>query len=138
MIPEGERWHAGPSGEMTLSVVSSTGEQVLRVDMLSQGTMKAGLSGDRLARALNDLSLVAGLPELLSGRGIPELPHPEVGHSPLPWEVVGSGRRISVRDADGRLIASREFPPAVPGERVSEIGDCLHIGLELLSRTYDQ
>lgn len=136
MIPEDERWSAGPSGDMTLSVVSSTGEQVLRVDMLSQGTMKAGLSGDRLARALNDLSLVAALPELLRGGGVPELPHPGAAHSPLPWRVVESGRRISVKDADGRRIASREFPRTMPAERVGEIVGCLQAGLERVSRVY--
>ena len=92
MVAEGERWHARPSGNMTLSVVSSTGEQILRVGMLSQGTMRAGLSGNRLARALNDLSLAAGMPELLSGASPPGLPRPDAGHSPLPWEVDESYR----------------------------------------------
>jgi len=123
---------------MTLSVVSSTGEQVLRVDMLSQGTMKAGLSGDRLARSLNDLALAAGLPHLLSGGGVSELPHPGAGHSPLPWEVAENGRRISLRDADGRRIASREFPRTTSAERVGEIVGCLQAGLEQLSRIYAQ
>jgi len=121
---------------MTLSVVSSTGEQILKVDMLSQGTMKAGLSGDRLARAMNDLTLAAGLPQLLRGGGVPELPHPDAAHSPLPWQVVENGRRISVRDADGRRIANREFPGTMPAERVDEIVACLQAGLERLSRIH--
>ena len=84
MVAEGERWHARPSGNMTLSVVSSTGEQILRVGMLSQGTMRAGLSGNRLARALNDLSLAAGMPELLSGSSPPNSPARTPGIAPCP------------------------------------------------------
>ena len=133
MVHADERWHAAPTGHMTLSVVSSAGEQILKVDMLSQGTMKAGLRGDRLARALNDLTLVAALPDVLRGGKLPALPHPEAGHSLLPWQVETTGERLALRDADGRRIASREFPRTIPPERVSGIVDCLQRGLELVA-----
>ena len=129
-----DQWHAAATGNMTLSIVSSTGEQILKVDMLAQGTMKAGVHGDRLARALNDLSLIAALPEFLRGGPLPELPHPDAGHSPLPWQVARTRRRIAVHDADGRRIAVREFPHATSPERVDAIVGCLESGLERLAR----
>ena len=48
--------------------------------------------------------------------------------------VAENGRRISLRDADGRRIASREFPRTMSAERVGEIAGCLQPGLEQLSR----
>jgi hypothetical protein len=91
------------TGNMTLSVVAEGGLRILTVDMLAQDTMKHDTNGDRLARALNDLTLIA----------VPStpLPHPDAGISPTPWSatVDANRRRIAVRGAGGRLIAGHMF-----------------------------
>lgn len=60
-------WRVAATGNMTLCVVMSADTRVLRVDMLKQDTMHVGLDGDRLARAYNDLALVAACPCALQG-----------------------------------------------------------------------
>ncbi len=133
MIPNHEHWHAGPSGDMTLSVVSSTALQILKIDMLAQRTMQAGADGDHLARALNDLTMLAAIPELLrtETRDI-DLPHPNAGHSPFPWDVAITPRRITVNDGHGRKIAERVFPKRMPAERKHELTAAITAGVTRL------
>lgn len=80
-------WTSKPTGDMTLSVLDEKGRQILKVDMLKYGVMRAGTNGDLLARTLNDLALIAALPDALATRQIDLdaiLPHPDAGISPMP------------------------------------------------------
>jgi hypothetical protein len=95
---------------MTLSILDETGCQILKVDMLRHDTMKANLDGSRLVRALNDLTVLASLPDLLAGQPGKELPYPDDGISDGPWLVacVDSKRSLTVR-IGGRVFAERRF-----------------------------
>ncbi|MHB1154706.1 MAG: hypothetical protein ACYCWE_02870 [Eubacteriales bacterium] len=55
-----EKWIQKPSGDMTLSIVSEDGFQILKVDLLASNTMKAGTNGAILCRTMNDLNIIAG------------------------------------------------------------------------------
>ena len=100
-----------PTGNMTLSILNEQETQMLKLDMLRGKTMEAGLGGDRLALALNNLVLIAET--INSGCADAEnLPHPEAGFSPLPWvvEYKEEKRELCIKDADRRLIGDRCFP----------------------------
>jgi hypothetical protein len=101
---------------MTLSVLDAHGHRLLTVDMLKHKTMAAGTDGDRLARAYNDLAVLAALPAVLRGEPLPPLPHPEAGLSSGPWAVEFSAarRRLRIRSAQGVVIAERVFPRTTP------------------------
>lgn len=125
------------TGNMTLSVVAATGEQILRLDLLTSRAMEAGDDGLALARAWNNLALLASIPSWLD-KGIPigGLPHPEAGHSPCPWWVDYSParHRVVVRDADGRKIAERAFPTRMRDSQEGEIVGLLTRGVGFLNR----
>ena len=55
-------WMAKITGDMTLSVLDAAGFKVLGVEMLRMNTMRADDGGQLLARTLNDLHLLAGIP----------------------------------------------------------------------------
>lgn len=130
-------WAVRATGNMTLSVVAATGEQILRLDLLTSRAMEAGDDGLALARAWNNLALLASIPSWLD-KGIPigGLPHPEAGHGPCPWRVDYSParHRVIVRDADGRKVAERTFPPQMVGSREGEIVELLTRGVEVMNR----
>ena len=48
MLGGAKPWRMEVTGDMTLSILDEDSLQILKVDMLSSGTMKAGTDGDRL------------------------------------------------------------------------------------------
>lgn len=96
-------WTVKPTGNMTLAILDGK-RIVARVDMLSQNTLKAGDNGERLCRAINDLSAIANA---VNGKRI-NLPH-ESGISPLPWSIRKSENRYTICDITGRTICSRNI-----------------------------
>lgn len=126
-----EQWRFVATGNMTLAVVAADGLCILTVDMLRQKTMAAGLAGARLARACNDLTLLAAAPALVRGEPPPPLPHPDAGLSPVPWRVDydPARRRVQVFAATGTSIAARTFPRSISDGAVMAIVETLHDGL---------
>jgi hypothetical protein len=69
---------------MTLSMLDDKGFKVLGIDMLSKGTMRAGTNGALLARALNDLTLLASFASDVETKTTSvTIEGTEI--SPLPW-----------------------------------------------------
>lgn len=108
-------WTVTAAGDMTLCVVDGCGLRVLKIDMLTYRTMAAGDSGERLARAYNDLAIVSQCPALVANahRGLPsavEFPYVDAGHSPFPWRMEISPRKAKLIDGAGKMIADLEIP----------------------------
>ena len=80
-------WIAEPTGDMTLSILDEDGFQILKVDMLGAGTVKAGTNGDILVRTLNDLNVIARFSINDYDISDANLKYPGGGLSPLPWNV---------------------------------------------------
>ena len=122
---------------MTLSVLSTPDEvQILRADLLASNALPAGDNAQRLLRLWNDLSLLASIPDVLTtGDQNFRLRDPEMGHSPLPWQVTrGPDRRsLVVRDHSGRAIAKRSFPKTMEDTRLHEIVSALMKGIDILN-----
>ena len=126
-----ENWIAKPTGNMTLSVVADNGVQIVKIDMLSSGTMKAETNGDFLARSLNDLTVIASFSSPTNVQ-LPEiLQHPEAGTSPFPWSVdYNPGKRkLVIRDAHEKKIAERVFPATFLKSRIDEICSIVQTGI---------
>ena len=128
-------WKVRTTGDMTISVLGPDGLQLLKVDLLRSGAMPAGDHGERLARTYNNLAILASIPDILAGRTATTLRSAEAGTSPLPWDcqVSHNGRGLKVRDAHGKLIASREFPTRVPAARLGEFLDLITQGVALIN-----
>lgn len=132
-------WKSKATGDMTLSVLDEHGRQILKIDMLRYGTMKAENGGDRLARSLNDLALIAAMPDICHTGWVAldaTLPHPEAGLSPFPWSVDydDASRSLEVRDAAGKKIAGRRFPDRIPRQDVEVIVTILRRGVTIVCR----
>ncbi|MEI6514043.1 MAG: hypothetical protein WCO51_12345 [bacterium] len=97
-------WVAKATGDMTLAIAEGK-RIVVRVDMLSQNTLKAGDRGERLCRTMNDLTVIANC---VNGKAT-VLPHEDCGLSPLPWQIKRSEKRFAVYDSTGRTICSRSI-----------------------------
>lgn len=106
-----EPWTVAATGNMTLCVIDRSGNRVVKLDMLGHGTMRAGDWGERLARAYNDLALIAASPDLVRNSldmtcsSSLSLPYPEAGLSPRPWQVLLSPKHAKVVDVTGRSLA---------------------------------
>lgn len=96
-------WEVKISGNMTLLIIEGK-RIVARVDMLSQNTLKSGDDGNRLCRAMNDLTLIS---DAVNSTEI-VLTY-ENGLSPLPWKAIWSEKRYVIKDAEGRVICSRSI-----------------------------
>ena len=96
-------WAVMVTGNMTLAIVDGK-RIVARVDMLSQNTLKAGTDGERLCRAMNDLTAIANAINGIKAT----LPY-ESGLSPLPWSISQSERRFAIYDNTGRTLCSRNI-----------------------------
>lgn len=98
--------HIREMGEMRLG-------NMRKLEWIERGTMRAGDGGEPLARAYNDLSVIAGLPDIAPSlaAGSPgrvlALPLAEAGVSALPWQLLRTLERARITDAKGRLIADR-------------------------------
>ena len=147
LLVTNERWEARATGDMTLSVCSFPvgKEKILTVDMLSQNTMRAGDSGERLARAYNDLWLLSRCPSLASGVDTPEkvlstLPHKDIGISPIPWtrQTIQQKRSIVVKSAERRRICGRIFPKSTGRYRFGFIQKVLDKGIELINHAEER
>ena len=115
-------WTAKITGDMTLSILDENGFKVLGVDMLRMNTMQAGDGGARLARTLNDLTLLA---QAADAAYLDEVAiwDDSAGLSPTPWSVVVQDRKrqVQVRDASGRRIAERSYPKSVTPEMFGDL-----------------
>ena len=107
---------------MTLSILDEREFKVLGVDMLRMDTMQAGDGGERLARALKDLTLLA---QAVDAANVDKLVlwDASAGLSPRPWSVVvqDKKRQVQVRDASGRRIADRVYPKSMSQEIFGEL-----------------
>jgi len=124
------KWTAKPTGDMTLSILDEDGFQVLKVDMLSQGTMQAGLEGRRLMMTMNDLTIIAGFSEGKDIIGLEELPYEDEGYSPKPWSVTYDERRRTIKVSSIRKICDRKYPTTTPIEKIQEIYSIIRDGIE--------
>jgi len=115
-------WTAKITGDMTLSVLNEDGLKVLGIDMLSRKTMLAGTDGDLLARALNDLNLIAQAADHVEVTHL-VLADPSAKMSPTPWrlETKETTRRLLVRDAEGQIIGERRFPASMSRDALLNI-----------------
>ena len=131
-------WSAKPTGDMTLSILDENGLQILHVDMLSYGTMKAGDGGEKLARTMNDLSVLAGFASERYIIDADTLPQPEAGISPLPWTVKynEAKRRVVIVDGNKKRIAERDFPSRMDAVYLNRIVACLTEGCLLLKLAF--
>lgn len=128
-------WIAKATGDMTLSILDDDGFQILKVDMLSAGTMKAGTDGDLLVRALNDLQVIAHFSENDFDISDENLMFPGCnGISQLPWTVIydESKRKLVVKSGK-RTIADRIFPRSMPEKHLLEIVDCITDGVSKIN-----
>ena len=133
------KWYAKPTGDMTLSVVDDTGKQILKVDMLVQSTMKAGFGGDKLARAMNDLTVLATIPTLILDPTYSiDMPFKDVGHSDIPWSLVFTDKKIGVKDAKGKKIAGKVFSKRDQGLFLEHILDVLAQGILIINAVYGE
>ena len=130
-----KNWISKPTGNMTLSVLSQQGLQILKIDMLSQNTMAAGTGGNILCRSLNDLFVIAEFSNCLYSFIVDDLPYPDVGLSPLPWVISYdmNKRKIVVKCFGNKLIAHRIFPKSVKEETIIEIVNIIEKGIKHLS-----
>ena len=117
-------WTAKITGDMTLSILDERGFKVLGVDMLRMDTMRAGDSGARLARTLNDMTLLAQAVDAANVDKL-ELWDASAGLSPRPWSVFVQDRKRQVqeRDASGRRIAERVYPKSITPEIFGELAE---------------
>ena len=127
-------WEVKSTGNMTLSILDDD-FQVLKVDMLHAGTMKAGTNGDILARTENDLKVIAGFADNQYGCTEVKLPHPEEGISPLPWSLkYDEEKRRMVVMSGKRVIADRKFPPSTSFQRINAIIGIIEKGLSIINK----
>jgi hypothetical protein len=120
-------WVAMATGNMTLAITEGK-RIVARVDMLSQNTLKAGDDGERLCRAINDLTAIANC--VNSTATI--LPYEDCGLSPLPWQIKWSEKRFAVYDSTGRTICSRSVS-ATNRNRVMADFDAITVAIEYIN-----
>lgn len=131
-------WTAKPTGDMTLSVLDEKGQQILCVKMLSYGTMKAGDGGEKLARTMNDLSVLARFGSGQTDIAEDDLPQPEAGISPLPWSVRydPAARRVVIIDGKKKRIAERDYPAKMDPAYLNRIIASLTEGCRLLKPVF--
>lgn len=131
-------WVAKATGDMTLSVLDEDEFQVVKVDMLGAGTMKAGTNGAILCRTMNDLTIIAGFSDGKYSFKADDLPYPDDGISPLPWSLHydEEKRNISIKSGK-RTIANKKYSKTVPNEKIEIIKQIFELGLKHLSVTLD-
>lgn len=132
-----DSWIAKPTSDMTLSVLTSSGEQILKVDMLLMGIMKAGTNRDILALTMNNLCMIAKFPELVSNQNPKlELLHPEAGISTLPWAVLYDADKLHViiQDAKNKKVADKKFSAKTDIEFIENVVSLLKEGSAKLQR----
>lgn len=129
-------WYAKPTGDMTLSVIDENGFQIVKVDMLAQNTMAAGLEGDKLAQTLNDLSVIASFANDCNLIDI-ELPYEDISVSDVPWTASydETKRKLVIKSKNGK-IADRVFPKSLTQKQIKNIVDVIFNGIDRVNTTY--
>ena len=129
-------WIAKSTGNMTLSILDENGFKVLGVDMLRMNTMRAGDSGQLLARTLNDLKLLAQA-AFVSDDSSLALSDPSAGLSPKPWwlDIQERPRRIRIYDATDRVIGERTFPSSTGRESQEQIVETMKEAVARINST---
>ena len=130
------KWTAKPMGDMTLSIVDEKDRQILKIDMLSYQTMKAGENGDLPARAMNDLTVIANFAD-----GVYEIPPrnstcADGGCSRLPWKVDyrWDKRRVVIWNGDRKKICEKTYPASFPVTEIEEDVELLKRGVGSINR----
>jgi len=126
------RFKAAITGDMTLSLqLDEQGFKILGIDMLSQATMRAGTKGDLLARALNDLTVLAEYASQQQGTEKVVVQFPAGQLSPTPWnlKVIPDSKKIILTDGTGERIATRIFPKNLSPELFQKIVNTLQHAL---------
>lgn len=127
-------WVAKPTGDMTLSILDEEGFQILKVDMLSAGTMKAGTEGDILARTLNDLQIIAHFSEKDFDISDDNLMFPGGEISQLPWTVIyDQNKRKLVVKSGKKTICDRIFPKSISEKQIYDIIDIISNGVSTIN-----
>ena len=128
-------WIAKATGNMTLSVLDENGFQILKVDMLSAGTLKAGTHGANYFRTMNDLYVIAHFSESDYEISDRNLKYPKGGLSPYPWSVNydNSKRRLTVKSGN-RKIAYRDYPRSVSAEYIINVKECIEKGVRIINQ----
>lgn len=136
-------WKYKVTGNMTLSVLDQDGFQVVKVDLLSYGGMKAGNEGVDLAKMINNLTIIASFSgtqqntkTLIGLKHV--LPHPEVGYSPLPWSYSFDAAKnlLIIRDCMKKKIAERKYPFTCPVDQVGKIIEIIDAGIECMNSDF--
>ena len=129
-------WAVRITGNMTLCVVDSAGMRIAKVDMLRDKTMKAGTDGERLARRLNDLHIIAQIPKL-SGASLGQIDVPFIDAeiSRFPWQLEANEekRTIKIMDFGMSTIAVNKFGKSVQIDLFEDIVNLLSRGIVLLN-----
>lgn len=122
------------TGDMTLSLLNDKGYKVLGVDMLAKGTMRAGTDGSFLARALNDLTLIAEISSN-SGNGDFLARIKDTDISPRPWRCESSlsHKKVNVYDNQNKQIAARRFPKGLSENNYRNIIDALVCVVDMIN-----
>ena len=99
-------WRARATGDVTLSVLAASGLRILTLDLVRSRSMRPSKDGRWLARAYNNLGLLAAISDVLDGGVVPAPSDRAAGTSPFPWHLwVNAGEtRIRVTDRDGGLV----------------------------------
>lgn len=114
---------------MTYSVVDENNFQVIKMDILSQGLMKAGQMGEDLIESINNLSLISNFP-LIHEDNFLEIeikkliPLPDIGISKLPWNMLinNDERALVIRVGNQKKLAGKTYP--FKNEFWANEGDC--------------
>ncbi len=127
-------WNVKITGDMTLSIIDENDLQILKVDMLSSNTMKAGTDGEILCRTINDLTVISNFSRGEYSFDDEALPYSGEGISPLPWVVNYDEKKatITVKSAK-KVIANRKFPPSIAEDTIREIYECLKKGIDSIN-----
>ena len=126
-------WEAKATGDMTLSFMDGD-FQILKVDMLGAGTLKACTDGAILIRTLNDLHIIANFSQGNYDISDDSLEYPGGGISPLPWSISydEKKRRLTMKSRN-KKIADRTFPDNISNSLISEIVQCISNGLSVIN-----
>lgn len=120
-------WVAKTTGNMTLAITEGK-RIVARVDMLSQNTLKAGDGGERLCRAINDLTAIANCVNAAATI----LPYEDCGLSSLPWQIKRTEKRSAVYDSTGKIICSRSVSATNRNQVMADF-DAITVALEYIN-----
>ena len=128
------------TGDMTLSILDEQGFKLIGVEMLSARTMQAETNGAKLARALNDLRLIAAHASEPMGLAWIEDYDDDAGVSPRPWrcQVDCAAMTLVVLDKNSKRIAGRRYPKGRTRELFIEMTGIIEKALSRINRLHPE